>query len=110
MKPTNIIAIGLFGLVAIISGCASVTKQAQNVFPEPQADKGLVYFYREPKFIGGAISYNIRDKQTNQVIGAIANGTYFFYFATPGQHIFVASTEADSARAIQVEGGKIYYP
>ena len=88
-------------------GCASVNKQSKNIFPDPQADKGLIYFYRESKFMGGAISYDV--KEGNTVVGAIANGTYFFVFATPGPHTYTASTEADSSRTLQVEAGKTYY-
>lgn len=107
--PQLLLLCGALYTALFFSGCASVTKQATNVFPDPKPDKGLVYFYRESKFVGGAISYNIREKGSEQIIGAIANGTYFFHFAEPGQRIYVASTEADSARAIQVEGGKTYY-
>lgn len=101
------LAVGLFGLVALMSGCASVSKQATNVYPEVPPDKGLVYFYREKKFVGGMISYNV--KENGQVIGAIANGTYFFVFAEPGSHTYTASTESESSRTIDVQAGKTYY-
>jgi hypothetical protein len=107
MKLQQILTVGLFGLVALMSGCASVSKQATNVFPEPKPDQGLVYFYREKKFVGGMISYNV--KENGQVIGAIANGTYFFVFADPGSHSYTASTESDSTRTLEVEAGKTHY-
>lgn len=103
----------LFAVAAVVAllevGCASVSRQATNVFPEPKSDKALIYFYREKKFVGMAISYDIRDKSTGAVIGAIANGTYFYHFAEPGSHIYVASTESESARNVDVEAGKTYY-
>ena len=78
-------------MLAILSGCASVTRQASNQYPDPKADKGLVYFYRERKFMGAAISYNI--KEHNQIVGAVANGTYFFLEVAPGSHTYTANTE-----------------
>lgn len=104
-----LLASGALFSALLFTGCASVTKQAANVFPEPKPDKGLVYFYRESKFFGMAISYDIREKATNTVIGAIANGTYFFNFAEPGEHIYTASTESEAARNLTVEAGKTYY-
>lgn len=56
MKLTHILTIGLFGLIVSMSGCASVTKQATNTYPQPAPDKGLVYFYREKKFSGVMVS------------------------------------------------------
>jgi hypothetical protein len=107
MNKSNIITIGLFSLVALLSGCASVTKQAAKVYPERKPDKGLVYIYREKKFVGMAISYNI--KENEKVVGAIANGTYFFLFAEPGKHTYTASTEASSSRTLDIEANKTYY-
>lgn len=107
MKLTKILMLGLLGLTALLSSCASVTKQASNVYPDPRPDKGLVYFYRESHLMGWAISYNVREN--GKVIGAIANGTYFYVFANPGKHTYTASTEADSSRTLSVEGGKTYY-
>lgn len=100
-------ALGALLAVLFVSGCASVTKQKENLYPEAQPDKGLVYFMREKKFVGGAVSYKIR--HNDKVIGALANGTYFFYFSEPGEQTFVAKTESESSRTLKVEGGKTYY-
>jgi hypothetical protein len=96
-----------FGLVALLSGCASVNRQAVQVFPPAQTDKGVVYFYRESKFVGCAISYNV--KEGDKVLGPAGNGTYFFVIAEPGSHTYTASTESTASRTINVEAGKIYY-
>jgi len=97
----------LVAAIVGLTGCASVSKQATNVFPEAQPDSGLVYFYREKKFVGAAVSYNVREQ--DKIIGAIANGTYFFVHATPGEHTYKASTEADILKTVDVEAGKTYY-
>lgn len=107
MKIQQLLVVSILGYVAFLTGCASVTKQATNIHPEAKPDQGLVYFYRERKFMGAAVSFNV--KENNQVIGAIANGTYFFVFANPGKHTYTASTEASSARTLDIEGGKTYY-
>ena len=97
----------LFGLVVLFSGCASVNRQAVQVFPPAQTDKGVVYFFREHKLVGCAISYNI--KEGDKVLGPAGNGTYFFVIAEPGSHTYTASTESATSRTINVEAGKIYY-
>lgn len=107
MNLKHLITAVLFGFVALVTGCVSGTIQKEKVYPEPEQGKGLVYFYRERKFVGGAVGYNIKEGET--VIGAIKNGTYFFIQATPGVHTYTASTEASTARTITVEEGKTYY-
>ena len=103
----SILALVMTAVIIAFTGCASVATQQTNLFPEPKPGKGLVYFYREKKFAGMAISYNI--KLNNAVIGALANGTYFFYEADPGTYTFVASTEASVSRTVSVVEGKTYY-
>jgi hypothetical protein len=107
MKLKSLFTIGLFGLVSLLTGCASVSKQATNIYPVAKPDEGLVYFYREKKMMGMVVSYNVREGE--KIIGAIANGTYFFVYAEPGKHTYTASTEEESARTLDVEAGKIYY-
>lgn len=41
MKLNNLLTIGLLGLVSLLSGCASVSRQSTNVYPEAKPDKGL---------------------------------------------------------------------
>jgi hypothetical protein len=84
-----------------------MNKQSVRVFPDPQPDKGLVYFYRESKMLGCAISYNI--KEDGNVVGAIGNGTYCFVFSEPGIHTYSASTEAEASRTLDVQAGYTYY-
>ncbi len=94
-------------IVLLTGGCASVPTQDTKVYPEPRDDKGLVYFFREGKFAGSAISYKIRSDE--KIIGAIKNGSYFFYWAEPGTHTFTAKTEAKVSRTLEIEGGETYY-
>ena len=77
------------------------------MFPPQPENQALVYFFRARHFAGGGISYNI--KENDKVIGAIANGTYFFEIVDPGEHTFTASTEATVSRTINAEAGKTYY-
>jgi len=107
MNIQHLVTAALFGFVALVSGCVSGSIQKEKIYPEPEQGKGLVYFYRERKFVGGAVGYNIKEGDT--VIGAIKNGTYFFVQATPGTHTYTAATEASTARTITIEAGKTYY-
>jgi hypothetical protein len=97
----------VLGSLLLVSGCASVHRQAENVFPDPAPEQGLVYFLRERKFVGSAVTYDVR--HNDEVIGALADGTYFFYFVDPGTQTFTASTEDSSSRTIDVEAGETYY-
>lgn len=102
------IVLVLFLLSFTLAGCfATVQRMDVSVYPDPKADMGLVYFYREARFAGGAISYFIYDGENK--IGALASGTYFFYWAEPGDHTFWAKTEQKSSRTINIESGKTYY-
>lgn len=107
MTLKHLLTCGLFSLLACLSGCASVTKQAANSFPAPRPDQGLVYFYREKKLSGIMVSYNIKEDQ--KIVGAVANGTYFYLFADPGKHTYTATTEAEASRTLEIEPGKTYY-
>ena len=47
--------------------------------------------------------------ELQEVIGALQSGTYFYEYATPGQHTYSAKTEAGSEVTLNVEAGKTYY-
>ncbi len=91
-------------VILLGTGCASTgTKnEAQPVTGDnPEPGKGLVIFYRESHFQGGGLGYAIRDFDEKQDdvskvlrqprIGALPNGSYFVYRATPGKHVFSGS-------------------
>lgn len=107
MKAKLLRPLVLFGFLVLLAGCVTGTLQPTNLIPEPEPDTGLVYFYREKRFSGGAVSYNI--KEGDKVLGPIKNGTYFFVHAEPGVHTYTASTEETKSRTLTVEAGKTYY-
>jgi hypothetical protein len=92
----------------LLSSCAAVQREAAPTQADrPQAGKGLVIFYRERHFVGGAVSYKVLDNGTR--IGGLPNGAYFVYQAKPGVHKFTAATEATDEKPLTVEAGKTYY-
>jgi hypothetical protein len=107
MKPKYLILALMGMMMIVIAGCATVNRQAKQVFPPQPDDKGLVYFYRERHFVGGGISFNV--KENKNILGPAGNGTYFFVIAEPGSHVYEASTEVTSTAVITVEAGKTYY-
>lgn len=100
-------------LLIVISGCATVK------MPEPQhfiqsdevqlnsQGKVTVYFYRISKFIGGAVTYHIREG--NDIIGALKSGAYFKHVAEPGERFFWAENEKISSVAVICEPDHEYY-
>jgi len=99
MKFLVSIALLLLVTSCAVTGTKRQATPAAGDYPEP--GKGLVIFYRESHFTGGALGYAIRDfdEKPNDVskvrsqprIGALPNGSYFVYQATPGQHVFAGS-------------------
>lgn len=92
---------------SMLVGCASVQKQDNKVYAESKPDQALVYFLREKKFAGSVIRFNIR--ANDEIIGALANGTYFFQYFEPQTITFSAKTEASSERTLTLEKGGVYY-
>ena len=100
--------IGVLGLAGLMmAGCAGMQRSKDHPMPTVQPDKGLVYFYRESSFKGAAVQYDIRDN--GDVIGALQSGTYFYEYATPGQHTYSSKTEVTSEVNLNIEAGKTYY-
>src|SRR5262245_54779057 len=90
-------------VILLGAGCVSTgtKRQAPPVTADcPEPGKGLVIFYRESHFKGGGVGYAVRDfdEEPNPArvfsqprIGALPNGSYFVYQATPGKRVFVGS-------------------
>ena len=105
MKAWRHLPIVLFLVIA--SGCAAVHVQEKNLYPEATDGKAIVYFFRESKFAGSAVSYYIY--LDDEKIGALANGTYFFKEFDPGTYTFLAKTEAADQVTLTVEADRTYY-
>jgi hypothetical protein len=100
--------------VAIIfTGCASVPsadhfKKIEGVpDAKPEPGQSVVYFYREKKFVGSAITYYIYD--SDKKIGGLKTGTYFYYVASLGEHTFCAETETKVCKTLQLQVNTVYY-
>lgn len=106
-------------LILFSAGCASVDYSHEAVFPEARADKALVYFYRTPGLIGSTYRFNVHERQSaklqaaeNELIGVMAQNSYFFRFVNAGQYTWFMddkSTDQVPSITMQVEAGKIYY-
>lgn len=98
-----------FGLL-YITACAPVDYSREAVFPEAKADQALIYFYRTPGFIGS--TYRFYVYEDDQMIGAMAQDSYFYRFTDAGKHRYsVNDRNMDKSASIDldVQSGKTYY-
>ncbi len=75
--------------------------------PQVKEDKGLIIFYRESAFKGGAIRFNLNHGQ--EPIGALKSGTTLHRYVEPGQHTFWSQAISKDSVALDVVAGKTYY-
>lgn len=94
-------------VVLVLGGCVGAQVMKDKPTPQATTDKGMVYFFRESHFAGGAVVYDVNDG--DQTVGTLQSGTYFYYPATPGTHTFTAKTEASNGLTLDIEAGKTYY-
>jgi hypothetical protein len=93
-------------LLLVTTGCASLGPIYSKVDKIPD-NAGLVYFYRPSSFIGGGVSYDIKDGDT--VVTTLYNGGYYPHFSAPGEKEFWARTESKSSITLDVKSGQTYY-
>lgn len=70
-------------------------------------DKGSVVFFRESKFAGAAVSFKVREGETE--LGKLSSGNYFVAQLPPGAHEFTVHSEAKDVLHLEVEAGQTYY-
>jgi hypothetical protein len=75
--------------------------------PQAKEGKGLVVFYRDNSFKGGAIRFNLNQGQ--EPIGALNSGTYLYRDVEPGQHTFWSQAISKDSITVDVVAGKTYY-
>ncbi len=97
-------------VLLLLSACASVDYSHEKVFPEAKPDQALIYFYRTPGFIGS--TYRFQVSEGKEVVGAMAQDSYFYVFTTPGKHTYIVddrNEEQGSSITLDVQAGKTYY-
>ncbi len=125
----NSLAIAASVTLLALAGCASSGGSAPEKKSEPAAapapavkaapaasagstvatskDKGTVVFFRESKFAGAAISFKVREGETE--LGKLSSGNYFIAQLPPGAHEFTVHSEAKDVLNLEVEAGETYY-
>ena len=73
----------------------------------PPAGKGQIVFFRDRKFVGGGVSYKVREGETE--LGKLSNGVFFVHVADPGAHEYTVHSEAKDILNLEVEAGETYY-
>ncbi|MGA2332289.1 MAG: hypothetical protein ABSG75_11070 [Syntrophales bacterium] len=107
MKRILLIAIATFLLAscAVTPPIRDFNQHATNVYVEPAPGMGVVYFYQESLI--GDVSFPVWDDRKK--IGGVSPGTYFFYQAAPGDHIFWSETDVKRFFSLKIEAGKKYF-
>lgn len=70
-------------------------------------DKAQIVFFRESKFVGGAIGFKVREGDAE--LGKLRSGKYFVATVEPGKHEYNVHGETKDVLSIEVEAGETYY-
>ena len=74
---------------------------------QPPEGKGQVVFFRPMKLGGAAVSYKVREGETE--LGLLSNGHYFVVPTDPGPHAYVVHSEVKDILNLEVDPGETYY-
>ena len=92
-------------LLVLTTACTSSGPQYSA--PVPSAKVATVYFYRTRYSPGAVVGVDIKDNGID--LGALPDGTYFVYHATPGQHAFTVTTDTTATQNLKLQAGATYY-
>lgn len=93
-------------LAVFAAGCSASGAAFKPLEPIP-SDKGVVYIYRQPSFVGSAVYGTVTADA--KPVTKIQNGGYYPYVASPGPVHFEVTTEATNEADVDVEAGKAKY-
>jgi len=68
---------------------------------------GTVVFFRESKFVGGGMSYKVRENGVE--ICKLKNGSFCSVQVPVGKHTYDVHSEAKDVLTMEVESGETYY-
>lgn len=93
-------------VAALITGCSASGPAFKPLSAIPP-DKGVVYIYRSPSYMGSGVYGTVTANTTP--ITKIKNGGYFPFLSSPGTVHFTVTTEATNEADVVVEPGKEKY-
>ncbi len=86
---------------------AAPATPASTGIAAPSGDMGSIVFFRPSKFVGAAVSFKVREGETE--LGKLSSGTYFVAQVPPGAHAYTVHSEAKDVLNLEVERGQTYY-
>lgn len=108
----------MLGAILVTAGCAStgtaptqtapaITTSSVPTVAAPTGDMGTIVFFRESRFVGGAVSFKVREGDAE--LGTLSSGSYFVTQVPVGPHAYTVHSEAKDTLNIEVERGETYY-
>ena len=91
---------------AVVS-TSDIPADVLNLIGKPEAGKGMVVFFRPSRFAGAAISFKVRENETE--LGKLKSGSYIIAQVEPGKHTYTVHSEAKDVTNIEVEDGETYF-
>ena len=106
-NPTRraVLTVACAGILA--PAAAAETPDTPVRIGDPPSGKAFIVFFRKWEYPGAAISYIVREGQTE--LGRLSAGSYFVATVDPGLHTYVTHAERRDDMQIQVEADEIYY-
>ncbi|GAA5081997.1 DUF2846 domain-containing protein [Lysobacter panacisoli] len=89
------------------TAAATAAPAANALIAAAPQDKGQIVFFREPKFVGAAVGFKVREGEAE--LGKLRNGRYFVVTAEPGKHEYNMHGETKDVLTLEIEPGETYY-
>ncbi|HEY0505849.1 MAG TPA: DUF2846 domain-containing protein [Lysobacter sp.] len=95
------------GDTATAATTTAAAPAANTLIAAAPQDKAQIVFFRESKFVGGAIGFKVREGDNE--LGKLRSGKYFVATVEPGKHEYNVHGETKDVLTIEVEPGETYY-
>jgi hypothetical protein len=100
-------AIAKDGEAATAATAVATAPAANTLIAAAPQDKAQIVFFRESKFVGGAIGFKVREGEAE--LGKLRSGKYFVANVEPGKHEYNVHGETKDVLTMEVEAGETYY-
>lgn len=95
------------GEAATAATAVATAPAANTLISAAPQDKAQIVFFRESKFVGGAIGFKVREGEAE--LGKLRSGKYFVANVEPGKHEYNVHGETKDVLTMEVEAGETYY-